>query len=201
MPPEGHPTAPYLRYEKGLLRKDGSPGFSTPSGKIELCSSWLEYWGLNPLPYYEEPPFSPVSTPDLFEKYPLILTTGRRSSVFFHSEHRQIPWLRELDPDAIVEIHPETAQNLGIENGEQVWIENQFGKCRRKAKVTPIVHPMTVMVPAGWWFPEKAGPEPSLFGVWEVNVNQLIPMGHTGRSGHGAPIKNMLCKVYKAGGE
>ncbi len=196
MPPEGHPTAPYLRYEKGLLRKDGSPGFSTPSGKIEFWSSWLEYWGLNPLPYYEEPPFSPVSTPDLFEKYPLILTTGRRSSVFFHSEHRQIPWLRELDPDATVEIHPETAQKLGIENGEQVWIENQFGKCRRKAKVTPIVHPSTVMVPAGWWFPEKAGPEPSLFGVWEVNVNQLIPMGHTGRSGHGAPIKNMLCKVY-----
>ncbi|NIR17323.1 MAG: dimethylsulfide dehydrogenase, partial [Desulfobacterales bacterium] len=148
MPPEGHPTQPYQRYEKGLLRKDGKQGFSTTSGKIEFCSSMLEKWELIPLPYYEEPPFSPISTPDLYEKYPLIMMTGRRSSLFFHSEHRQIPWLRELDPDAIVEIHPEAARDLGIINGEEVWVENQFGRCRRKAKVTPIIHPKMVMVPA-----------------------------------------------------
>ncbi len=199
MPPEGHPTQPYQRYEKGLLRKDGKRGFSTTSGKIEFCSSMLEKWELNPLPYYEEPPFSPISTPDLYEKYPLIMMTGRRSSLFFHSEHRQIPWLRELDPDAIVEIHPEAARDLGIINGEEVWVENQFGRCRRKAKVTPMIHPKMVMVPAGWWFPEKEGTEPSLFGVWDVNVNQLIPNKCVGKSGHGAPIKNMLCKVYKIG--
>lgn len=200
MPPKGHPTQPYHRYQNGLLRKDGKQGFSTTSGKIELCSSILENWGLTPLPYYEEPPFSPISTPDLYKEYPLIMMTGRRSSLFFHSEHRQIPWLRELEPDAIVEIHPETAQELGIINGEEVWIENQFGRCRRKAKVTPTIHPKMVMVPAGWWFPEKEGAEPSLFGVWEVNVNQLIPNGFVGKSGHGAPVKNMLCKVYKDGG-
>jgi len=197
-PPAGHSSLPYRRHEKGLLRQDGKPGFSTPSGKIELYSSRLQQWGLDPLPYYEEPPFSPVSTPDLYEKYPLILTTGRRTSVYFHSEHRMIPWLREVEPDPIIEIHPETAKQLAIKDGDSVWVENWLGKCKRKAKVTPIVHPKIVMVTHGWWFPEKPGPEPSLFGVWEVNINQLIPMGYTGKSGHGSPFKNMLCKVYKA---
>src|SRR5208283_4352505 len=103
-------------------------GFTTPSGKVELWSSLLEEWGLDPLPYYEEPPFSPYSTPDLAKEYPLILGTGRRSFAFFHSEHRQIPWLREIDPDPIVEISPETAAKLEIRNGDWVWLENQLGK-------------------------------------------------------------------------
>ena len=55
-----------------------------------------------------------MATPELYKKYPLILTTGRRSPVFFHSEHRMIPWLRELDPDPIVEINPQTAKDLDI---------------------------------------------------------------------------------------
>lgn len=201
LPPKGHPSAPYGRYREGLLRKDQKPGFQTPSGKIELYSSWLERWELEPLPYYEEPPFSPVSTPELYEEYPLILSTGRRSSAYFHSEHRMIPWLREIEPDPIIEIHPKTAQDLGIIDGDQVWVENWLGKCKRKAKVTPILHPGVVMVTHGWWFPEKPGEEPSLFGVWDVNVNQLIPMGHTGKSGYGCPLKSILCKVYKRGGE
>ena len=41
-PPEGHSTQPYGRHEKGLLRKDGKPGFNTPTGKVELYSTHLE---------------------------------------------------------------------------------------------------------------------------------------------------------------
>ncbi|MCX6012033.1 MAG: molybdopterin-dependent oxidoreductase, partial [Chloroflexi bacterium] len=197
IPPEGHPSAPYLRHEKGLLRKDGKPGFSTPSGKVELYSSHFESWGLDPLPYHEEPPFGPVSTPDLYKEYPLIMMTGGRSPAYFHSEHRMIPWLREIDPDPTMEIHPDTARELGIKNGDNVWIENWLGKCQRKAVVTPIIHPKTIMVPHGWWLPEKEGSEPTLFDVWKVNVNQLIPMGYNGKSGYGCPLKSMLCKVYK----
>ncbi len=197
IPPKGHPSAPYLRYEKGLLRPDGKKGFKTPSGKIELFSSWLEKWKLEPVPFHEEPPFSPVSTPDLFKQYPLILCTGRRMNQYFHSEHRQISWLREQNPEPVVEIHPDTAKKLGICNGETVCVENWLGKITVKALVTPIIHPDIVMAEHGWWFPEKQGAEPSLFGVWDVNVNQLIPMSEQGRGGLGAPIKSMLCKVYK----
>ena len=198
LPPEGHPSRPYKRFENGLLRPDGRPGFRTPSGRIELFSSWLESWGLNPLPYHREPPYSPVSTPDLFEEYPLILCTGRRMGPYYHSEHRQIKWLREQHPEPLLEIHPDTAEKYGIVNGGKVCVENWLGKITVKALVTPVIHPGVVMAEHGWWFPEKDGREPSLFGIWEVNVNQLIPMSHEGEGGLGSPIKSMLCKVYQA---
>jgi hypothetical protein len=44
---------------------------------------------------------------------------------------------------------------------------------------------------------EEEGAEPSLFGAWKSNINQLIPMGSQGKDGLGAPIKNLLCRVYK----
>ncbi len=200
-PPEGHPSAPYHRFEKGLLRPDKKPGFQTPSGRIELYSSLREEWGLEPLPHYEEPPFTPVSQPELSKKYPLILSTGRRSPVYFHTEHRNIPWLRQIEPDPVVEVHPETAQSLGIGDGEWVWVENWMGRCQLKAKLTPVVPRWMVMAAHGWWFPEKPPQEPSLFGVWESNVNQLIPMGFQGKDGLGAPIKNLLCRLYKVSEE
>ena len=198
IPPKGHPSAPYLRHERGLLRSDGQKGFNTLTGRIEIFSTWFRNWGIDPLPFYEEPPFSPISTPEIYKDYPLIMMTGRRSSVYFLSEHRMIPWLREVEPDPIVEIHPDVAHAMAVKNGDTVWIENWLGRCKRKAKLTPIIHPKTIMVPHGWWFPEREGSDPSLFGVWEVNVNQLIPMGYNGAAGYGSPIKTMLCKVYKA---
>jgi anaerobic selenocysteine-containing dehydrogenase len=197
-PPEGHPSHPYHRFEAGKLRPDGRPGFQTPSGLIELYASLREGWGLEPLPHYEEPPFTPVSQPEKYKEYPLILSTGRRSPVYFHSEHRNIPWLREVDPDPVVEIHPDTAGAIGVSNGEWVWVENWMGRCRLKAKVTLVVPRWMVMAAHGWWFPEKSGAEPSLYGVWESNVNQLIPMGAQGKDGLGSPVKHSLCRVYKA---
>ena len=195
IPPEGTPSAPYDRYRKGLLRPDGKPGFYTPSGLVEIHSTLREGWGLEPLPNYEEPPFTPISRPDLAEEYPLILCTGRRSPVYFHSEHRNIPWLRAIHPDPLVEIHPKTAEKHGIEHGEWVTVENWMGSCRLKAKVTPIIPEWMVMAEHGWWFPEKEGAEPSLHGAWESNINKLIPMGYQGDDGLGAPIKHMLCRI------
>jgi anaerobic selenocysteine-containing dehydrogenase len=197
LPPDGNPSAPYHRHERGLLRKDRQPGFETPSGKVELYSVLREEWKLEPLPHYEEPPFTPISRPDLAKEYPLILSTGRRSFAFFNAEHRMIPWLRELDPDPTVEIHPDTATTLSIKDGDWVWIENWLGRQQFKAKLTLAVLPQMVMAAHGWWFPEEEGAEPSLFGAWKSNINQLIPMGFQGKDGLGAPIKNLLCRVYK----
>jgi len=197
MPPEG-PSKPYRRFERGLLRKDGKPGFNTPTGKVELWSKFWEESGLDPLPYYEEPPESPVSTPVLWQEFPLILGTGARSPAFFHSEHRQIPWLREIEPDPNVEIHPQTAKDLGIVDGEWVYVENQRGRVKAKAKLTPIILPNVVMVAHAWWLPETEGKEPYFYGIWEYNVNNLIPMGTQGRCGFGGGAYRMgLCRVTK----
>ncbi len=51
--------------------------FGTPSGKIELFSETLKAMGYNPLPFHEEPAESPISTPEVFDEYPLIMPSGR----------------------------------------------------------------------------------------------------------------------------
>jgi anaerobic selenocysteine-containing dehydrogenase len=201
IPPEDHPSSPYLRHEKGLLRADGRPGLNTPSGLFELFSTLREEWQLDPLPNHEEPPYTPASRPDLAKEYPLILSTGRRSPVYFHAEHRQVPWLRSIDPDPLVEIHPEAAMEKGIGDGEWVWVENWLGRALFKAKVTLVVPSWMVMATHAWWYPEKNGSEPELYGTWKHNINLLFPMGDQGEDGLGAPIKHSMCRIYKAKAE
>lgn len=191
------PGYTYKKYEKGLLREDGEPGFNTVTGKVELYSTLFEAWGDDPLPYYQEPPYSPCSTPEIAKEYPLVLTTGARTFTSFHSEHRQVPSLREITPDPIMEIHPETAARLGIKDGDWVYIENMFGKAKEKAQLTPTLNPNVVHAVHGWWYPEKPADEPSLFGVWESNINTLMPHKHIGKLGFGDTFKSILCKVYK----
>lgn len=184
MPMDG-PFKPYHRHERGLLRRDGKPGFSTSTGKVELYCLKYEEWGLDPLPRYVEPPQSRTSTPELFKKYPLVMITGVRSQLFFHSEHRMIPWLREKEPEPFVEIHPDTARQYGIYEGEWIYIKNDMGRVKRKAKLTRRVKPSEVCTRHGWWMPEMKGPEPDLFGFWEYQINLLIPGPQFSTSGFG----------------
>jgi anaerobic selenocysteine-containing dehydrogenase len=196
--PKDGPSVPYRRYERGLLRKDGKPGFNTPTGKIELYSTHYEEWGLDPLPYFEEASESPVSTPELWKKYPLIFASGRRMPVFFHSEHRMIPWLREIVPDPVIEINPQTAKDLGIVDGEWVIAENNHGRAKFKTLITATAHPRIVSVGHGWWLPETEAKAPGLFSNWEHNCNQLVPMGTQSRSGFGGgAYKTSLCRIVK----
>ena len=59
-----YPGQEYRRYEKGLLRKDGQPGFNTRTGRIELYSPMAEEIGEKvALPYYDEPNLQPVYHP------------------------------------------------------------------------------------------------------------------------------------------
>ena len=197
MPPEG-PFRPYYRHERGLLRNDGKAGFATPTGKVELYSKLYEQWGLDPLPYYVEAKESPVSTPDLWKKYPLINVSGRRKSVFFHSEHRMVPWLREKEPYPTVEIHPETAKEFDVDDGEWVYVESPRGKAKFKAKITPASHPKVVTTPHGWWLPETEGKAPSLFSTREHNVNLLNSMGNQATSGYGGTnYRTSLVRITK----
>ena len=80
----------YRKYESGRLRPDGQPGFNTPTGRVELYSTMFRQFGEDPLPYYEEPQLSPVSTPDIAETYPLVLTTGAHVLL--------LPFRRQADP-------------------------------------------------------------------------------------------------------
>lgn len=185
----------YRKYEKGLLRPDRQAGFLTNTGRVELYSTAFQANGEDPLPYYSEPAFSPRKDPERGKKYPFILTTGARVYAFFHSEHRQIPRLRELNPNPLIEINPDDARELGVTEGQWVEIANEFGKAKFKAKVSPIVRAGIVHAQHGWWFPEQEGEAPNLFGVWQSNCNDLVPNHYNSKLGYGAPHKCMSCNI------
>jgi anaerobic selenocysteine-containing dehydrogenase len=162
--------------EKGYLKgeqayyKYKETGFSTPTRKVELYSTILEKWGRDPLPKYTEIPESPVSRPDLLERYPYILNAGLRTPTFFHSANRMIPWLREIRPDPIVEIHPETAKKHGIENGQWAYIESPRGRIKQRAKLNDGIDPRVIVAEHGWWYPEIKDPGHG----WDIsNINIL----------------------------
>ena len=180
---------------KMSYRKYEREGFDTPSGKFEFHCSTLEKMGYDPLPLVVEPPESPYSTPELFKRYPLIITTGARTQHYFHAEGRQVPSLRKRAPDPLVEIHTDTATDLGIVDGDWVWIENPRGRIKQRARLTDGIHPGVVSAQHGWWFPEQEPPE---YGFRESNINLLtggMPYDpHTGSESW----RSFLCKVYKA---
>ncbi|CAG0957006.1 partial Acetylene hydratase, partial [Anaerolineae bacterium] len=170
-------------------------GFSTATGKFELSSTILAKMGYDPLPQHREPPESPVSMPELAEEYPYILTTGKRLPGFFHTENRQVPWLRELHRDPIVEIHPDAAAKEGIREGDWVIIESRRGKVRQRAKIALGRDPRIVSAQHAWWFPEKRDPG---HGWDESNVNVLTDNALDGCDpAMGASnIRTLLCKIY-----
>lgn len=175
-------------------------GFPTPSGKFELASSILEKLGYDPLPFYEEPAESPISTPEVAKEYPLILNTGGRYMPQHHSEFRHYGMgMREKHPDPWTDINPADAKPLGIKHGDWIYIETKRGKIKQRANVTDKILKGVVNVQPSWWFPEKPAAYPSLHGAFESNANVLCPDDPdtldplTG----GWQSRALLCKVYK----
>ncbi len=158
----------FRRYEKY--------GFGTPSGKVELKSSIFEELGADPLPVYHEPVWSPKSdSPEITEQYPLILITGSRYMPMYHSEQRQIEKARKKVPDPLLSIHPETAAELGLADGDWAVISTPLGAIRQRVRITDAMHRKMVDAQHSWWFPEKQEKLPELFGVFESNANMLCP--------------------------
>lgn len=174
-------------------------GFATPTKKVELYSTVFKKLGLEPLPVYHEPPEIPYVKSELKKDFPLVLITGGRFPPFYHSEFRQIPALRKLCQDPLVQINPQTAQNYGIKAGDWVEIETKQGKIFQKCIIKEDLHPDVVHAQHGWWFPEADLKEPSLGGLWKSNVNVLIDNDDRicdPQSG-GWP-RNNLCKINRA---
>ena len=180
------------------FRKYESQGFGTPSGKVELLSSIFARFGLEPLPVYREPIESPADNPGLAGEYPFILMATGKFMPFYHSEMRQIASAIGKHPDPLTDIHPKTARELGIADGDWIWIETPRGKIRQRALLTDEVHPAMLRVQHGWWFPAEPGAEPSLHGVWKSNANVLCPVDpeYCNPEVGGWPHTALLCKVY-----
>ena len=188
----------YRRYQLGMLRPDQKPGMQTPTGKMELWSTVMETFFPDEsdiLPNWIPAPLSRAAAPELEAEYPLICNTGRRIPVYFHSEHRQLPWCRELWPVPKIEINPVDAAAYGIEQGDWVWVENENGKIRQCADIYEGIEPGCVNCEHQWWYPEldQAGHGFELSGV-----NCLVSRKLNDRHSASSYLRGYPVKIYKA---
>ncbi|WP_276914740.1 molybdopterin-containing oxidoreductase family protein [Parvibacter caecicola] len=191
----------YRRYETGHCaggRGVFVPGLQTPTRKQEIWSTWIESYhpdGAHTLPMYNEPPESPLSQPELAKEYPYIMTTGRRIPVYFHSEHRQLPWCREQWPVPRVEINPADAEELGVDQGDWVWIESPRGKIRQVVDLYHGIRPGTINCEHQWWLPEFNG---ATKGFDLVSINCLVNKDLRDPLCGSSYARAYQVKVYKA---
>ncbi len=126
-PTETHPGTPYLYRENR---------FNTPSGKGQLfATEWRP----------------PLEQPD--GRYPLILSTVREVG---HYSARTMTGncaaLQVLaDEPGYVQIHPEDADPLGLEDQDLAWISSRRGKVVARASVTDRVNKGAVYMTYQWW--------------------------------------------------
>jgi len=185
-----HPGGYVRKYKlEELYRKYERTGFSTPSKKIEFVASIFAEHGLDPLPTFVEPAASPISTPELAEKYPFICSTGLKLGIHTHTQFRTLPWIREIEPDPFGELHPRMALELGIKNGDWMIVESPEGAIKVRARVRATVHPRVVMVTHGYGEPYAGNEDlPNLI----TSEKERDPIaGATGN-------RSFLCAVRKA---
>ena len=165
---------PYRKYE--------TEAFPTPSGKMEFSSNVLKEAGLDPLPRYQEPKLSPISTPEVAKDYPLILTTGARLPMYVHSRTFRLPWTKALRPDPMVDINPEDAENRGISSGDRVTLSTSRGSIQVKANLTEMVAPGVV----------------NMYHAYpEADVNLLIEPDYVDPVSCYPGFKSLLCEIRK----
>ncbi|TRD23017.1 formate dehydrogenase subunit alpha [Palleronia caenipelagi] len=82
--------------------------------------------------------YKSIQDKDFSQDYPIILTSGRLVEYEGGGdETRSNPWLAELQQDMFVEINPRDANNIGVRDGAQVWVEGpEGGKVKVMAMVT-----------------------------------------------------------------
>ncbi len=180
------------RYYEPIKHKmyEQKGGFRTPSGKAEIYAEFLQNLGISPLPQFREPPESPESTPALVKDYPLVLTTGGRNIVYYHSSHRNIPSLRMHAPDPELQINPATAGRKYINDGEWVDLVSPRGRVEIKARFDETMHPRIVHSPHGFWHGVEKG--------WKrININMLTDDENLCPVTGSVPIKSLLCRVEK----
>ena len=120
--------------------REGQP-FKTPSGKIELYSSFYEQKGLDPMPVYTPPQPAPSDS--------FLLVAGRNACLT-QTQSQNNTYLYELVPSNTLWLHPSAAKNIGINNGDTVVVASEAGVQELKAELVPGIRPDTVYMHSGF---------------------------------------------------
>jgi anaerobic selenocysteine-containing dehydrogenase len=193
--------------------------FDTPSGKFEFFSLAMEK-GLTEtankkskslnrvledlkvetrgdpvfLPHFEKPRSIGEK-----EGYPLVLIHYKLMTMAEGRGANQ-PYLQEIIGPHLkerwsswVEINPETAKELGIGDGDLVWVESKAGRVQAKARLFPGTHPKCIHIPYGQGH--------QAYGRWAkgrgINPNELLIREYDHLGGFVSHYSTRV-KVYKA---
>ena len=155
--PEGivYPMKPPVYEKYAEIFSTPSTRFSNPpylpQGKVAIYNTTFAQNGFEPLPRWRELPEGPTATPQLLGRYPLLFSDYHTSKVYNAGWLRNVPNLREILPHPTLHIHPRTAEERGIKNGDWVIVESPHGWLKLKAEFFPGIRPDTVMALHGWW--------------------------------------------------
>ncbi len=149
--------------------------------------------------------YASIQQNDFSQEYPIILTSGRLVEYEGGGdETRSNPWLAELQQDMFVEVNPRDANNLGVRDGSDVWVEGpEKGKVLVKALVTERVAPGVAFMPfhfGGHWQGEDrrhkypAGADPYVLGE-SCNTAQTYGYDSVTQM---QETKATLCKIWAA---
>ena len=171
-------------------------GFATPSRRVEIWSETFRRHGQDPLPGYVPPAVSPARRPDLAARYPLVLSSAK-PHLYCHGQHRNLPKLRRLLPDPLVEVHPDTAAARGIGDGDWVGIRTPSGRVKARARYRDSLAPGVVAAQHGWWQACEALGLPGYpaHGEGSANINLLIDDEESDPISGSAPHRSYLCEI------
>ncbi|MGC4852734.1 molybdopterin oxidoreductase family protein [Micromonospora sp. DT4] len=83
--------------------------------------------------------------------YPLHFTTGRVLAQYQSgTQTRRVPALRRAAAEAFVELHPDLAARLGIDDGDPVRVTSRRGELNAPARLSSGIRPDTVFAPFHW---------------------------------------------------
>jgi len=105
--------------------------------------------------------------------------------MFIHSQLHNVPSLRKLMPENVIEVNSDTAKQYSIKDGGFVTVESPRGKVKCRAKITDSIHPKVVCMHHGFA---------------DANPNVLLDPGSCDSFTGSLGIKASLCKIEKIAG-
>lgn len=187
---------PYYYYKYDKIFRTPSQKFEFRSGNLEAKLKSLGQMtdGLTLLPHYEEPAFLGDAG-----RYPLLLSSYQ-PLLDVENGGQDYPWAQELylvehgaGWTSLAEMNTATARDIGVRDGEEVWVESAFGKLKVRARVFEGIRPGIVTIARGQGHYAN--------GRWSdgigVNPNAMTGVDFDRLSGQAA-FFNTRVKVYKA---
>lgn len=181
--------------------------FDTPTGKVELYATGMVEKGKkypgdwNPVPHYEEPAESPVSRPDLYKKYPLMLIS-QHAPFRTHSQWFNIEEIQEIEGPPSIFINEKDAADRGIEIGDRVKVFNDRGEISVIAKLTNRIKAGVCEVNSGIWVKSNGSAnvllEQLIGGPRDVGAGIMEEYDYE-RDGHTIAYFNCLVQLIKEG--